>query len=113
MLFGHIPYHMGHALGDFHVEAAKRARVLQAGELLIDSPRLGEPRRDWPRVRCARRDVAIVDPGARLSGTTGWTGFSLTIDIPPACDAQWLTLAAPGAGPATGEAWFDDLKITR
>lgn len=64
-------------------------------------------------VRCARRDVAIVDPGASLSGTTGWTGFSLTIDIPPACDAQWLTLAAPGAGPATGEAWFDDLKFTR
>ncbi len=63
--------------------------------------------------RCAARNAAIVDPGIRLSGTTGWTTFTGTVDVPAGCDAQWLTLSSPGRGRAGGEAWFDDLKITR
>lgn len=63
--------------------------------------------------RCARRNVAIVDPGTSLSGTTGWTTFTAVVNVPDGCDAQWLTLSSPGRGRANGEAWFDDLKITR
>jgi hypothetical protein len=63
--------------------------------------------------RCARRNVAIVDPGVSLSGTTGWTTFTATVDVPAGCDAQWLSLTSPGRVRASGEAWFDDLKITR
>ena len=63
--------------------------------------------------RCARRNLAILDPGVSLSGTTGWTTFTGTVDVPAGCDAQWLTLSSPGQGRANGEAWFDDLKITR
>ncbi|MCE3288924.1 MAG: uncharacterized protein K0R83_936 [Caulobacter sp.] len=63
--------------------------------------------------RCAERNAAIVDPGTSLSGTTGWTTFTSTVDIPPGCQAQWLTLSSTGRGRADGEAWFDDLKITR
>lgn len=63
--------------------------------------------------RCARRNVAIVDPGVSLSGTTVWATFRATVDVPANCDAQWLSLSSPGRGRANGEAWFDDLKITR
>ena len=63
--------------------------------------------------RCAQRNAAIVDPGISLSGTTGWTSFTSVVDVPVGCDAQWLTLSSPGRGRANGEAWFDDLKITR
>ena len=63
--------------------------------------------------RCAQRNAAIVDPGTALSGTTGWTTFTSVVDVPVGCDAQWLTLASPGRVRSNGEAWFDDLKITR
>ncbi|RYF95687.1 MAG: hypothetical protein EON95_00475 [Caulobacteraceae bacterium] len=63
--------------------------------------------------RCAERNVAIVDPGTSLSGTTDWTTFSGTVDVPAGCQAQWLTLSSPGRARSDGEAWFDDLKITR
>ncbi|MDB5470605.1 MAG: hypothetical protein JWR84_2165 [Caulobacter sp.] len=63
--------------------------------------------------RCAERNAAIVDPGTSMSGTTGWTTFTGVVDVPAGCDAQWLTLSSPGRGRANGEAWFDDLKITR
>lgn len=64
-------------------------------------------------VRCAERGSDLVGEGPPLSTAADWTPFSVTLEVPAGCQAQWLSLSAAGTGRMNGEAWFDDLKISR
>lgn len=66
------------------------------------------------RVHCARKTQTWSAVSEPLSGKAGWTRFALALDIPPGCTAQWLTLGVrSGGGRVNGEAWIDDLRISR
>jgi hypothetical protein len=75
--------------------------------------RLAGGRRLVWTLRCAERAATMAGEGEPLSGTSAWQAMSIAIEVPAGCTAQWLSLMAPGRGTLSGEAWFDDLKITR
>ncbi|MBI1404587.1 MAG: hypothetical protein GC145_00505 [Caulobacter sp.] len=64
-------------------------------------------------VRCAERGARLVGESPPLSVAGDWTAFTFPIDVPEDCKAQWLSLSPTGRGRMNGEAWFDDLKISR
>ncbi|MBX3479444.1 MAG: hypothetical protein KF842_03525 [Caulobacter sp.] len=81
------------------------------GRWLSDGLSAGRPL-SWT-VRCAERGGPLVGQSPPLSVATDWTTFSFPIEVPPDCKAQWLSVQVTGRGRMNGEAWFDDLKITR
>lgn len=68
-------------------------------------------------VRCLRPEAKVLGEGPRFLGSSGWTAFDLTFEIPQDCDYQQLVLMAAGnrsfERKFDGELWFDDLKIAR
>ncbi|MFN3859278.1 MAG: hypothetical protein ACK4RV_16165 [Caulobacter sp.] len=71
----------------------------------------------WPlvwRLQCARRNQTWSAETDAVYGDQSWRTFSVTFEIPAGCTAQWLLLSSrSGKGRGNGEAWIDDLRITR
>lgn len=72
----------------------------------------GAPRLSWT-LRCAEPGRLIDGEPPNLQTGSGWQRFDFAIVVPAGCTAQWLSLSAVGRGKLDGEAWIDDLRITR
>lgn len=68
-------------------------------------------------VRCLRPEPKILGEGPRFLGSSDWTTFDLSFEVPKDCDYQQLVLMAAGnrsfERKFDGDLWFDDLKIAR
>lgn len=68
-------------------------------------------------IRCTGGSNAVLAESPPLVGPAEWRRFSVAFDVPAGCDGQWLALIAKGqnagARRMSGEAWFDNIAITR
>ena len=68
-------------------------------------------------VRCLGPEVKGLGDGPRFLGTSDWSLFDLSFEVPTGCHSQQLVLVSAGERAferkLDGTIWFDDLKIAR
>lgn len=68
-------------------------------------------------IRCTGGSNAVLAESPPLVGPADWRRFSVAFEVPAGCDGQWLMLIAKGqnagARRMSGEAWFDNIAVTR
>lgn len=98
----------GVATGSFPVDAAKGRKLVYSGWIKTRDVQGGYAGLWW---RCDGKDGATRGfdnmAGRGPSGTTDWTRYEISMDIPQDITNINFGMILPGRG----EAWFDDLKI--
>lgn len=103
--FNHVRQQLALAPGRYRLMGRAKADNLRSERGLV-----------WT-LSCAGSGKALGETPP-LRGSGPWRGFQAEFDVPADnCGGQWLMLHLPARIPAEqrigGQAWFDDLKITR